>query len=172
MPKCTHCKKELDKTTAYLVEGVTRTGNPTKKWYCSKEEYDAIQAERNNKAEAYKEILKYFPMIKASRDLPRILFVDMGGIADVHKWEGILRYLQNDQEYLSQVMDKEFPSYDAKAKYLFKVIVNRIDRTNKQEEPRPVIIKQTEDFFMSEPVVQPKKKTTQRRGFDDLLEEL
>ena len=171
MPKCTHCKKELDKTTAYLVEGVTKTGNPTKKWYCSREEYEQIQHNKVMKDAVYVELLKYFPMVKRARNLPQVLYADMNGINEVHGWDGILKYLQSDVEYLEKVMDKEFPSYNSRALYLIKVIMTRIEKA-KVEEPKPVIKKQVEEFTMSEPVMQPKKKTPQRRGFDDLLEDL
>ena len=43
MPKCTHCKKNIDKATAYIIETTSeRTGKITKKYYCSEEEYNKI----------------------------------------------------------------------------------------------------------------------------------
>lgn len=171
MPKCTHCKKELDKTTAYLVEGVTKSGNKSRKWYCSKEEYDAIIHDGEMKGKVYSNILQYFPSLKLVASLPKILFVEVGVIASQHSWDKIYDYMQENVSYIEKALDKDFPSDASKGKYLAAVI-----RTGCEKEQRVVVRepvkKQTEEFTMSEPVVQPKKKTPQRRGFDDLLEEL
>lgn len=171
MPKCTHCKKELDKTTAYLVEGVTRTGNPTKKWYCSQEEYEQIQMDKETRSNVYTEILKYFPSIKMANSLPKFLFMEVGIIASQHSWNKIYDYLQENADYIERALDKDFPGDPSKGKYLAAMI-----RTGCEKEQRVIVRepvkKQTEEFMMSEPVAQPKKKTPQRRGFDDLLEEL
>ena len=171
MPKCKYCEKTVDTKTGYLFIGVTKTGNPKREWYCSKEECEKKYHDKDMKEAVHAELRRYFPMIKRSTSLPTILYADLNGVADVHGWEGILKYLQSDTEYLSQIMEKEFPSYNSRALYLLKVIMTRIEKA-KVEQPKPVIVKQTEEFVMTEPTIQPKRKTSQRRGFDDLLEDL
>lgn len=171
MPKCKYCDKNVDTKTGYLFIGKTRTGNPKREWYCSKEECDTKYHNQEIKDAVYAELRRYFPMIKRSNSLPKILYADMNGINEVHGWDAILEYLQSDSDYLEKIMDKEFSSYDSKALYLLKVIMTRIEKEQRVIVREPVK-KQTEEFIMSESAVQPKKKTPQRRGFDDLLEEL
>lgn len=171
MPKCTHCKKEVDKTTAYLVESVTKSGNKSRKWYCSKEEYDLIQHNKEMKDAVYAEILKYFPSIKLAGSLPQFLFVEAGIIAAEHSWDKIYDYLQENADYIKRALDKDFSGDASKGKYLAAMIRTGCEKEQKVVVREPVK-KQMEEFTMSEPIVQPKKKTPQRRGFDDLLEEL
>lgn len=171
MPKCKYCEKPVDTKTGYLFTGITKNGNPKREWYCSKEECEQKYHNQEMKDAVYTELRKYFPMVTRASNLPRILYADLNGVANVHGWEGILKYLQSDAEYLCEIMEQEFSSYNSKALYLLKVIMNRIEK-EKVVQPKPVIIKQIEEFTMVEPVVQPKKKTPQRRGFDDLLEDL
>lgn len=170
MPKCTHCKKNIDKATAYIIETTSeRTGKITKKYYCSEEEYNKIIKDRSDKDNVYKVILKYFPSIKMVKDLPKVFFIEMGGIAETHDWGFILNYLHDDEEYLKSVMDKEFVSCNAKANYLYKVILNRIDGSRVQV--KAPIVKITEDVYIP-PSCRPNKQVETRRGFDDLLEDL
>lgn len=172
MPKCAKCKKDLNKAEAYVVETTSeKTGKVTRKYYCSEDEYKRIIKDREDRDAVYKEILKYFPMIKTSGDLPRNLFITIGGIAEEKGWAELLEYLNTDVDYLDKWMDKEFKNCNAKANYLGKVILNRIGEEKAQIRV-PIIKQIEEDFTMPEPMVQPKKKIPQRKGFDDLLEEL
>jgi hypothetical protein len=171
MPKCTHCKKDLDKSTAYLVEGITKGGNKSRKWYCSQEEYEQIQHNEAMKKTVYKEILKYFPSIKLANSLPKFLFIEVGVIAAEHSWDKIYDYLQENADYIDTVLNKDFPTDASKGKYLAAVIRTGCEKEQKVVVTEPVK-KQIEEFTMTEPVVHPKKKTPQRRGFDDLLEDL
>jgi hypothetical protein len=171
MPKCTHCKKDVDKSIAYLVEGITKGGNKSRKWYCSKEEYEQIQHNESMKKTVYKEILKYFPSIRIAGSLPKFLFVEVGVIAAEHSWDKIYDYLQENADYIEKALDKDFSVDASKGKYLAAMIRTGCEKEQKIVVREPVK-KQVEEPTMSEPVVQPKKKTPQRRGFDDLLEEL
>lgn len=171
MPKCTHCKKDLDKSTAYLVEDVDKNGKTKKKWYCSQEEYDLIQHNKMMKPIVYKEILKYFPSIKIANSLPKFLFIEVGVIASQHSWDKVYDYLQENSDYIEKALDKDFPTDASKGKYLAAMIRTGCEKEQKVVIREPVK-KQTEEFVIPEPTVQPKKKTPQRRGFDDLLEDL
>lgn len=171
MPKCTHCKKDIDKSTAYLVENITKGGNKSRKWYCSKEEYEQIQHDKVVKSEVYAEILTYFPSIKIVNSLPKFLFMEVGIIASQHSWDKILDYLKENAQYIERALDKDFSADTSKGKYLAAMIRTGCEKEQKVVVKEPVK-KQTEEFVMIEPIIHPKKKTPQRRGFDDLLEDL
>lgn len=171
MPKCAKCKRNLNRIEAHVVETTSeKTGRVTKKYYCSEEEYNTMIKERENRDATYKEILKYFPSIKMVKDLPKVFFMEMAGIADVHGWDCILNYLHDNEDFLHDILKKDFVSCNAKANYLYKVILNRIDCV-KKVEVRSTIIKQSEEAFIITPHTS-KKHTDTRKGFDDLLEDL
>ena len=175
MPKCTICKKDLNKTEAYVVETTSeKTGRTTRKYYCSEEEYNKMIKEREDKNATYAEIMKYFPSIKMVKDLPRVFFMEMTGLAEVHGWDNILRYLQDDEEYLHDVMSKDFVSCNGKANYLYKVILNRIEGTRKVEVSKSVIttIHQTSIEIDIPETISYKKKEKKRPSLADMIGDL
>ena len=189
MPKCAICKKELNQKFAHRKKlGVNKAGRDICRYYCSKEEYETHlrikeeielkkEKDRRDKDAVYEEIrVKYFPATQMISSLPRLIFIDIGGISNIHTWEQILDYLHDDEEYLTNAMKKDFPSYDVRAKYFAKTVLNRIDGKrvgfNKQSEVQAPVIKQTEDSFIAPSFTPKKQKTDTRKGFDDLLEDL
>ena len=179
LPKCICCKKKLIRSEAHKVEIKNEDTGEIKKilYCCSEEEYSKMIKERENKDAVYEEIReKYFPAAQMISSLPRLIFIDIGGISNIRTWEQILDYLHDDEEYLTNIMKKDFSSYDVRAKYFAKVVLNRIERRkakfNKQSEVQTPVIKQTEDNFIAPSFTPKKQKTDTRKGFDDLLEDL
>ena len=185
MPKCAYCKKVLKHKEAYRLDlGVTETGRKSSRYYCSQEEYEEskrIKAEAERKKEknkedqaaVYTEIMKYFPAITMVNSLPRTVFMEMSAIASYYGWEKMLECLTRDEDYITRALDKDFPTEVSKGKYLAAIIRNGCEKGQRNVVVRESIIKQSEeDFTMPEPVLQPKKRVPQRKGFDDLLEEL
>lgn len=174
MPKCTICKKDLNKTEAYVVATTSeKTGKTTRKYYCSEEEYNKMIKEREDKNATYNEIMKYFPSIKMTKDLPRVFFMEMTGLAEVHGWEGVLNYLQSDEDYLRDVMNKDFVSCSGKANYLYKVILNRIEGAKIQTNKPVVAIVSQKSIEIDMPeTVSYKKKEKKRPSLADMIGDL
>lgn len=45
--KCKGCKKQIDKNKAFLHEHYSKSGNKTNWWFCSQEEFEFIESEKD-----------------------------------------------------------------------------------------------------------------------------
>lgn len=115
--KCRGCFNKIDRDLAYkvVVKGVNH-------YYCNKQEYDEIQKKRQSKDNTFLCINDIFGYKVTST----VLFKEINGLHDTYTYEKILAYLQENQQYLQQVMEKKFVSEYAKIRYFAAILKNNL----------------------------------------------
>ncbi len=127
--KCKQCGKKIDRDKAYKVTKET-SSRKVNHYYCSEFEYINKLKERQYKAEALNTLMQFFKGINTIQSLPKILLIDLAGIANAWGWEATSKYLSFDTDYIKGFMNKDFKSEDSRAKYISAIIRNRIEKVN------------------------------------------
>ena len=115
--KCRGCSNKIDRDLAHkvVVKGVNH-------YYCNKQEYDEIQKRRQSKDNTFLCINDIFGYKVTSS----VLFKEISGLHDTFTYEKMFAYLQENQQYLKQVMEKEFISEYAKIRYFSAILKNNL----------------------------------------------
>jgi hypothetical protein len=91
-------------------------------YYCNKQEYDEIQRKKQSKDNTFLCINDIFGYKVTST----VLFKEINGLHDTYTYEKIFAYLQDNQQYLQQVMEKDFASEYAKIRYFSAILKNNL----------------------------------------------
>lgn len=159
--KCRVCGAKIEKQDAYAV--IT---DKDRKYYCSKEEVDALTAKKKLKDDIYNIICDIF----GYKVQNSILFKEQTIWCEICDDEKILAYLQENKDYITNAINrldsnsKEF----AKIRYFSAILKNNLhDFAACKPKIEPVKI--NTDFEMYEPVVSSRQK---RRGLSDIEDEV
>lgn len=122
--KCTHCKKELTTDIAYKV-----TVNGKNKYYCTKEEYETIQNEINNKNKCLETIstMLNIPFV------PPMMIKEVNELTQFYSYIVIDRTFKDNEQNIRWFLDnKNNGSEYGKIKYIMTIIKNNINITYKK----------------------------------------
>src|SRR5574344_1930159 len=108
MPKCKICKKDVDKSIAYILRI-----NDKNQYYCSEQEYIEHQRMLEFKDKTYIQINDIF----SRKVINTILFKEINQLAELYGYEKIFNYLEFNNTYLADVMSKEFKHEYAQIRY-------------------------------------------------------
>lgn len=155
--KCKYCGRKVEKAFAYKIVSGSKNN-----YYCTRQEYvNSIQANAflcNVKSKSL-EIL--------DNTTNTLLFKELKDIANVHGYEKISHYLDDNEDYLYKVIHaKTFSSEYCKIKYFTAIIRNNIGDYVIQE-PEPV--RQVEVEIVD---LQKYKQKKKRRSLADIEEDL
>lgn len=152
---CKCCSEKIDKKIAIGVPHGKTT------WYYCPEHV----GQKSPKEKMYDLIYEIF----GRKVLNTVLYKEMDEIASIHTYEKMTTYMEENKEYLIQIMEKDFRSEYFQIRYLSAVLKNSLF-DYQVKEPTPVIQKASElEFDMTEINYKAKK---QRKGMDDLLDEI
>ena len=155
--KCAYCGKSIDKKEAYIVP----VSSKRNKYYCSYEH--SISKKPRDKM--YDLIYEVF----GRKVLNTVLFKECDEIGKVHTYEKVTAYIEENKQYLEQIMSKGFSSEYAQIRYFSAVLKNSLtDFQPKQSAP---VVKKDVNFDMDVTVNNYKRKE-QRKGMDDILADL
>ena len=153
MPKCAFCGKELKKKEAYVVNA-----GKINKYYCNYEHSIAVKP-RDRMYDLINEIFGY-------KVLNTVLFKECDEVGKVQTYEKVVSYLQENKQYLEQVMTREFANEYNKIRYFSAILKNSLVD---YQMPKKEVEKEVE-IEMYEPVKKVYK--SQRKGLDELMEDL
>lgn len=126
--KCKACKKDLCTNSAYKV-----IINGKSNYYCSEEEYISLIRKKNSEKEDKKQL---FDKIDEILNTPgnSILYKLINELNQKYSCKLMYCYLNDNQEYLSRTMNKNFISTYAKIKYFIAILQNNIIDYEIQED--------------------------------------
>ena len=152
--KCRFCGKSIDKKIAVGVPHNRQTW-----YYCT----DHV-GKKPPKELFYEELVKILPSTNT------IIYKEMDEISKVHGYEKMLAYLQDNEDYLIDTMNrKSFAKDYYRCKYFCAILKNNLgDYQMKQSIP---VIKKEVEFDMDVGVNNYKRRET-RKGMDDILANL
>jgi hypothetical protein len=113
---CKGCKNKIDRDTAYKI--VTNGKNT---YYCDQLEYENIILEKENRL---KVIDLSFRIIGNTTNTS--LMKELGDIAKIHTYTKMLKFMENNRNELTIIMNRNFTSEYGKIKYFSTVIKNKI----------------------------------------------
>lgn len=151
--KCRYCGKSIDKKIAVAVPH-----GRTNYYYCPEH-----VGQKPPKELFYEELRSILPSTNT------IIYKEMEEISKIHGYEKMLSYLQDNKNYLNNVMNnKSFSSDYGRCKYFVAILKNNLgDYQPKQSAP---VIKKETNIEIYEPKKVVRKQ--QRQGMDDLLNDL
>lgn len=153
--KCAYCHKVLDKKEAYAVKKGKRN-----KYYCNFEHSIA----KTPRDIFYNKAFDIF-----GKTTNTIFFKEFDEIANVHGYEKMSSYIDDNKDTLNYFMNKDFSSEYARIRYFTAIFKNNLaDYVVRKEEP---IIRKEVDNDMEIHTVKYKKKDV-RKGINDILDEL
>lgn len=146
--KCRACQQKIDRDTAFRL--VVKGRNH---YYCSKQEYDNIQYQKELKSNTYLKIYDIF----GRKVTNTILFKEINELVEVYGYEKIYGYLSENHKYLSNVMSKQFNNEYAQIRYFSAILKNSLAdfKLVKQEEKREIKV----DMVNSKYKPRQRKKT-------------
>lgn len=115
--KCRGCSNKIERDLAYRV--VVKGANH---YYCNEQEYNEIQKRKQSKDNTFLCINNIFGYKVTST----VLFKEINGLHDTYTYEKIFSYLQDNHQYLQQVMEKDFISEYAKIRYFSAILKNNL----------------------------------------------
>lgn len=154
MVKCRKCGAKVDIKEAFkVVVGKTNT------YYCNEEEYNSILAARKVKDDTFECINRIFGYIVTNT----ALFKEINALVKVYDYELILSYLEENFDFLYEVVHRDFEREYNKIRYFSAILNNNLaDYRAEQIQPEPV--KQEE----VEVIENHYKRKTRRRGLDEI----
>lgn len=153
--KCRCCGKSIDKKIAVGVPHNKQT------WYYCIEHV----GQKSPKDKMYDLVFEIFDR----KVLNTILYKELDSIANLYTYEKMTAYIQENRSYLEQVMNKDFSSEYAQIRYFAAILKNSLsDYVVKKVEP---VIKKNVHFD-ADMMVNNYKQKQQRKGIDDLLNDL
>lgn len=122
--KCTHCKKELTTDIAYKV-----TVNGKNKYYCTKEEYETIQNEINDKNKC----LETISTILNIPFVPPMMVREINDLTKFYSYIVIDRAFKDNEKNIRWFIENRDSSSEyGKIKYIMTIIKNNINSTYKK----------------------------------------
>ena len=154
MVKCRKCGAKVDIKEAFkVVVGKANT------YYCNEEEYNSILAARKVKDDTFECINRIFGYIVTNT----ALFKEINALVKVYDYELILSYLEENFDFLYEVVHRDFEREYNKIRYFSAILNNNLaDYRTEQIQPEPV--KQEE----VEVIENHYKRKTRRRGLDEI----
>ena len=154
MVKCRKCGEKVDIKEAFkVVVGKANT------YYCNEEEYNSILAARKVKDDTFECINRIFGYIVTNT----ALFKEINALVKVYDYELILSYLEENFDFLYEVVHRDFEREYNKIRYFSAILNNNLaDYRAEQIQPEPV--KQEE----VEVIENHYKRKTRRRGLDEI----
>jgi YHS domain-containing protein len=154
--KCKSCGTKIERDTAYKV--VLKDKNS---YYCNEQEYLNYKQDLKNKDDVYMEIDNIFN----KKITNTVLFKEVGELSKIYTYETILLYLQQNEQYLINVLNKSFVSEYAQIRYFTAILKNSLsDFERLQKETRKIEIKKiveidTQNIYNNNYKPQQRKKT-------------
>lgn len=170
--KCKNCEKMIPKSIAYKFEYLDKNLNIKHKYYCDKECCDSKEGEK----ELLENIFKLLDDILEFPTRSNMYFNKMfKPIRDYYNLNVIYEFLKEEKNYLEVQLLKDFVTINAKVKYFFAIMQDKIDkyktiiedRKNRIEFKKELEVNYFEDDFI--PVI---KKDNKKMSLDDLLNKL
>src|SRR5574344_309602 len=122
--KCTHCKKELSTDIAYKA-----TINGKNKYYCTKEEYETIQNEINDKNKC----LETISTILNIPFVPPMMLREINDLTKFYSYIVINRTFKDNEKNIRWFIEnRDSGSEYGKIKYIMTIIKNNINTTYKK----------------------------------------
>ena len=132
--KCKHCKKQIDKDIAYKVEHTTKSGKKQNHYYCSFEEYNKIETEKEffRKCQYTTDDMLGYPICNNSRNK------FLANLNKLYSYETIYNCIEFYKYDTLKYMEKKcIESEYGKLRYIFSVIENNIkDFSESQQSAR------------------------------------
>ena len=154
MVKCRKCGAKVDIKEAFkVVVGKANT------YYCTEEEYNSILAARKVKDDTIECINRIFGYIVTNT----ALFKEINALVKVYDYELILSYLEENFDFLYEVVHRDFEREYNKIRY-FSAILNNSLADYRAEKLQPEPIKKEE----VEVIESHYKRKTKRRGLDEI----
>lgn len=127
MPKCKLCKKEVDKSVAYVTAKIDKNGKVIRTYYCSEDELNAHKKEMEYKDLSY-DLLKDYLNIEPKQVVPSIIVKEVYKLREGYSYRAIYNVLKSMESNIRYWMnlDGKFNSEYHKAKYLMALITNNI----------------------------------------------
>lgn len=152
--KCRKCGAKVDIKEAFkVVVGKANT------YYCNEAEYNSILAARKAKDDTFGCINGIFGYTVTNT----ALFKEINSLVKVYDYDLILSYLEENFDYLYEVMQRDFGKEYNKIRY-FSAILNNSLADYRTEKLPPEPIKQEE----VEVIESHYKRKTKRRGLDEI----
>lgn len=115
--KCKGCQEKIDRDIAYKI-----VINGKNNYYCNEQEYKDIKNKRKIKDNTYLKIYDIF----GRKITNTILFKEVNELADIYGYEIIYAYLDKNQDYLSNVMSKDFNNEFGQIRYFSAILKNSL----------------------------------------------
>ncbi len=123
--KCRICNNKIDRADAYKV-----IVNNKNNYYCNETEYQTWALKKEIKDNTYNLIYEIF----GRKITNTILFKEVGELSEIYTYEKILAYLEENKEYLYNVMKKTFSSEYAQIRYFTAILKNNLSDFHYEKE--------------------------------------
>lgn len=171
--KCRACGKKIDRKEAFKV---AVEGKPNA-YYCSEAEYNTMMENRKNRDNTYYCIYDIFGYTVTNT----VLNKEINALGKIYGFKLILAYLQENQEYLTRVVGREYNNEFAKIRYFAAILKNSLVDYKESDIDKPkrsratvkhhVVDKQVDEHAEAAKSRYKKKKKS-RRCMDDILAEV
>ena len=153
--KCRKCGARIDQKTAFkVVVGKVNT------YYCNEREYNEIISARQIKDDTYECINKIFGYVVTNT----AIFKEINALVKNYNYSLILSYLQENFDYLYEVMHRDFEKEYGKIRYFSAILNNNLRDYKKEKEDEYTPVKQVEVEIIENHYKRKKK----RRGLDEI----
>ena len=149
--KCRKCGAKVDIKEAFkVVVGKANT------YYCNEAEYNSILAARKVKDDTFECINRIFGYTVTNT----ALFKEINALIKVYDYNLILSYLEENFDYLYEVMQRDFGREYNKIRYFSAILNNSLaDYRAEKLPPEPIKKEEVESHY---------KRKTKRRGLDEI----
>lgn len=155
--KCRLCSTKIERNQAFKV--VVGGKNA---YYCNEAEYQQVLHDREVKDSTYECVNRIF----GYKVLNSALFKEMNIILESYSYDYILAYLKDNEEYITNVLKKDFNSEYAKIRYFSAILKNNLQDYHMPIKEEPRVIE------YDEPIVHKFHRSKQRRGLAELESEV
>lgn len=128
--KCKACGDKIERDEAFKIIRERPSGN-TNEYYCSEDEYDNIQREKDSKYKCYETV----------RNIINIKMINPTWIKNINTIREFYDYnviekcfKENEDQIKWSIYNKDFKSEHIKSKYILAIIANNIEDTYKKHK--------------------------------------
>lgn len=171
--KCRICGKKVDRNEAFKV---AVEGKPNA-YYCSEAEYNKMIENRKNRNDTYYCIYDIFGYTVTNT----VLNKEVNALGKIYGFKLILKYLHDNQEYLTRIVGREYNSEFAKIRYFAAILKNSLVDYKESSADTPqrrqatvkhnIVKKQINENIGAEKTKYKKKKKS-RRSMNEILTEV
>lgn len=156
--KCKACGTKVDRNEAFkvVVDGKNA-------YYCNEAEYQDVLHKREVKDNTYKCINEMF----GYKVLNSALFKEMNLLHEVYSYEHIFAYLEENKDYITSVLHRDFKNEYAKIRYFSAILKNSLADFHPKKVEQPKVVEVDVDM--------PKanyKRGSQRRTLTEIEEQV